>query len=353
MANDRPLATNKLANQPTKKLANQNQIPWGRTVAGLLISAAAVYYFVRQVDVASLTDAFRTAKIGPIIWAIIVIVLTGLAKAWRWQWLYYPTVPKFRPTFRAIMTGQLLNLVSPIPRLGDVARLYQMQQSSQLPIGQTLGTLVSEKSFDLLLTVLLALVLIPLYSVPEFFSEQLFGLAVLALFLILVLYLFVYQAEVIIRLTKVCIRPFPTKISRFVLKLVDRGLAGLTVLKNGRITFYLVLLSVGIGILSFLTPLLLFFAFDLPLGLPEALLMNAVLALSLSIPSAPGRIGTFESFVVALLVVFGLTDHTVNLAYALVYHAVAVVTTMLIGGWTLAMSDWKVSELFKSSERVS
>ncbi|MFK7804663.1 MAG: lysylphosphatidylglycerol synthase transmembrane domain-containing protein [Anaerolineae bacterium] len=332
---------------PSPAISTEKKIPWGRTIAGLLISAVSIYYFTQQVDVASLTGAFRAAKIAPIVWATIVIIVTLLAKAWRWQWLYYPATPNFRPTFRSLMSGHLINLISPIPRLGDVARLYQMQQSSGMSIGQTLGTIVSEKSFDLLLTVLLALVIIPIYNVPDIVSQQVFSLGLVAVFLIVALYFFVYQAERILNLAKYCLRPFPAKISTFLYKLVDRSLLGLAVLKNGRITFYLILLSTGIGILSFLTPLLLFRAFDLPLGIPEALLMNAVLILSISIPSAPGRIGTFEALVLAVLLLFGLADSPTNLAFALVYHAVGLVSTLLIGGWALALSDWKLRELFK------
>ncbi|MEM9776146.1 MAG: lysylphosphatidylglycerol synthase transmembrane domain-containing protein [Chloroflexota bacterium] len=179
---------------PKPPAENEYKIPWGRTIIGLLISAGCVWYFSRSIDVSQLGDAFRSAKIGPIIWAVLVIVLTGFAKAWRWQWLYYPAVPKLRPTFQALMTGQVINLVSPIPRLGDVARLYQMQRSSQLTVGQTLGTIVTEKSFDLLLTVLLAVVIIPFFAVPHFISEQLISLALIVVFLVGALYVVVFQA---------------------------------------------------------------------------------------------------------------------------------------------------------------
>jgi uncharacterized protein (TIRG00374 family) len=329
--------------------AKENKIPWVRTLVGLLVSAVSIYYFANQIDFAQLGDAFRSAKITPIFWAVVVLIITGFAKAWRWQWLYYPAVPKFRPTFHSIMSGQLINLLSPIPRLGDVARLYQMKQSSQIAVGQTLGTLVSEKSFDFLLTVLLAIVIIPIYNVPDFVSQQMFSLALIALFIIIALYFFVYQAERILKITAYCLRPFPEKISSFTYKLADRSLAGLAVLKHGRITLYLILLSTAIGILSFVTPLLLFVAFDLPLGLPEALLLNAVLLLSLSLPSAPGRIGTFEPIVVGILLLFGLSESPANWAFALMYHAVGLVTTLVIGGWSLAMSDWKISEIFNKS----
>ncbi|MEM8860956.1 MAG: lysylphosphatidylglycerol synthase transmembrane domain-containing protein [Chloroflexota bacterium] len=330
---------------PKQSAENEYKIPWGRTIVGLLISAGCVWYFSRSIDVAQLGSAFQSARIGSIIWAVLVIVLTGFAKAWRWQWLYFPAVPKFWPTFQALMTGQVINLVSPIPRLGDVARLYQMQRSSQLTVGQTLGTIVTEKSFDLLLTVLLAVIIIPFFAVPDFISEQLLSLALVVVFLVVALYVVVFQAGRLLKLTEVVIRPLPERIGNFIYKLADRSLAGLAVLKNGRITFYLVLLSAGIGILSFLTPLLIFYAFDLPYGIAEALLMNAVLTLSISIPSAPGRIGTFETFVVSVLLLFGFQDEAVSLAYALVYHAVVVVPTLIIGGVALALSDWKLGDL--------
>ncbi len=322
------------------------KIPWGKTLLGLLVSAAAVIYFSGQIDFGQLGDALGAAEIGPIVWAVVVIVVTGLAKAWRWQWLYYPEKPTIKPTYYAIMTGQLLNLVSPIPRLGDVARLYQMQTSSNVPAGTTLGTIVSEKSFDLLLTVLLAIAIVPFFTIPDIVSEQVFSLAVVAVVLLAILYLLVFQAERILGLTQTITRPLPTKLASFVNKLAKRSLQGLAVLKHGRVTVFLIVLSAGIGMLSNLTPYLIFRAFNMPYGIAEALLMNAVVTLSISVPSAPGRIGTFESFVFAVLFLLGFGDEAVSLAYALVYHAVVVVPTLIIGGVTLALSDWRLRDLF-------
>ncbi len=328
---------------------NKNTIPWGKTLLGLLLSVASVVYFSTQIDYAQLGDAMRSAKVGPIVWAVVVIFATGLAKAWRWQWLYYPDKPTFKPTYFAIMTGQLLNIVSPIPRLGDVARLYQMQTSSKIPAGTTLGTIVSEKSFDLLLTVLLAIAIVPFFTIPDIVSEQVFSLAVIAVVLLGILYVLVFQAERILSLTQTLTRPLPKRFADFVNKLAKRSLQGLAVLKHGRVTVFLILLSAGIGVLSILTPYFIFLAFDMPFGIAEALLMNAVVTLSISVPSAPGRIGTFESFVFAVLFLLGFGDEAVSLAYALVYHAVVVVPTLIIGGITLALSDWKLRELFNRS----
>lgn len=325
---------------------NEFRISWGKTLIGLLVSAACIYYFSQQVNLAQLGDAFLTANVGPIIWAVVIIVMTGLAKAWRWRWLYYPDVPEFGPTYRSIMSGQVLNLVVPIPRVGDVARLYQMQASSGIPAGRTLGTIVSEKSFDLLLTVLLALAIVPFVAIPDIVSQQVFSFALIAIFLLLVLYVLVYQAERILNLTALVVRPLPTGVGDFVMKLAKRSLQGLAVLKDGRITLFLILLSAGIGVLSFLTPLFIFRAFNMPFGVVEALLMNAIVTLSISVPSAPGRIGTFESFVFAVFLLLGFQDESISLAYALVYHAVVVVPTLIIGGITLSLSDWKFRELW-------
>lgn len=334
---------------PNNTAENRYRIPWGKTLLGLVISLASVAYFSTQVDFSQLRGALLSAKVGPIIWSIIVILVTGVAKAWRWQWLYYPAVPKFAPTYRSIMSGQMLNLISPIPRLGDLARLYQMQTSSQIPAGTTLGTIVSEKSFDLLLTVLLAIAIIPFFAIPEIVSQQMFSLAIIGVVLLAILYLLVFQADRILLLTQTMTRPLPTRVAGFINKLADRSLQGLAVLKHGRVTVFLVLLSAGIGVLSFLTPLLIFQAFDMPYGVTEALLMNAFLSLSLTLPSAPGRIGTFESFVVAGLVLFGSQDDLINLAYGITYHAIAVIPILIIGALSLGLSDWRITQRLKES----
>ena len=334
---------------PNQSAENRYRIPWGKTLVGLLISLASIAYFSTQVDFSQLRGALLSAKVGPIVWGVVVILITGAAKAWRWQWLYYPATPVFSPVYRSIMSGQMLNLISPIPRLGDLARLYQMQTSSQIPAGTTLGTIVSEKSFDLLLTVLLGLAIIPFFAIPDIVSQQMFSLAIVAVVLLAVLVLLVFQAERILSLVQAITRPLPTKVAAFLNKLADRSLQGLAVLKHGRVTVFLVLLSAGIGVLSFLTPLLVFQAFDMPYGVTEALLMNAFLSLSLTLPSAPGRIGAFESFVVAALVLFGSQDDVLNLAYAITYHAIAVIPILIIGALSLGLSDWRITQKIKES----
>ena len=325
-----------------------NAFPWKRTIIGLIITGLALWFLSHDIQWADLRSAIQSARKDMIAWAVVVIVITGLLKGWRWQLLYYPIRPSFLSVYRALMLGQMLNLISPIPRLGDLYRISQIHRGTQMTRAETVGTLVSEKSFDILITALMVLILIPFFAVPDFIQNRVITVALLAFGLIAALYLLVFQAEGILKLTGWFVSWLPEMISSRLLNLAERILMGLSALRNLRITSILILQSVAIGILSMLTPLLLFWAFDLTAyGVVEAVLMNTASILSLSVPSAPGKIGTFESVAVAMLAYFGIADDSLRLGYAILYHLVVFIPPILIGGYAALSGGLNLRDSFR------
>ncbi len=124
--------------------------PRVRFVLGTLLSALALGFLAREVDLREAARALRQAHAGFVLAAVGGTTLHMVAKGERWKVLLGErgaSLPR-REVMRVLLIGQMLNTFIPI-RAGDVARVYLI---GGLGPGRafTLGSLVVEKGADLL-----------------------------------------------------------------------------------------------------------------------------------------------------------------------------------------------------------
>lgn len=317
-----------------------------RSAVGILLAAICVWWVARKVSAEDLRRAIATADIGLTSAAAAVIVLTSIVKAWRWQYLYSAeSRPPLSAAYRAIMVGQVVNLLSPVPRLGDIVRVFDLHQTAQTRRAESLGTLVSEKSFDMLFALLTILALLPLIVLPPFMSDSVAGFAAVVGLMFVLLTVLVMKGDWVLAIFGRITAMLPQRAETIANNLAASSLQGIRALRNPRILLLQLGLNILLIALAIATPFLMFQAFDLNLNIADAFLLNVAVMLGLTLPSAPARIGTFEGVVYAMLAYFGVSNEEVQLAYAIVFHAVVVVPPILIGALFLATSryNWRRS----------
>jgi glycosyltransferase 2 family protein len=329
--------SNTVADQ--KSFANPST--WLRLILGLLLGAGALWLVARNVSPEGLRQAIGQARSGPVVLAFALVTLVILAKVWRWRLLYQPppAVPSFAALWHALLIGQFVNLLAPF-RLGEVARVYALYQQTGSSKAQALGTVAVEKSLDLIMLLFTLIILLPLMVVPRFVSDQGPLLATVAAGSLLFLYLLAYQTERVAgRLAQVG-RWLPGGLGEKMTRWAVSGLGGLAALRNRRANVALVISSAVIVVLSILTPLAVFRAFDLPYGLPEATLLNLVLSVGMVPPSTPAKVGVFEWLAAFTMKQLGMADEALILSYALVYHAAVVLPSILLGSVAASRTRW-------------
>ena len=88
-------------------------------------------------------------------------------------------------------------------------------------------------------------------------------------------------------------------------------------------------------------------AYGLAITLPGAAFLLGVGGLGVSIPSAPGNVGTLEGAYIAALALLGIGNSDSRAAFALTYHLVEWVTTCTIGLFCLGSLGLSLGELTK------
>jgi uncharacterized protein (TIRG00374 family) len=298
------------------------------------LSLLGLWYVTRNVALADLRLALASARPGYILLALFIYVATTAAKTWRWQLLYHAQddMPGFGSLFWAVNVGQLINTAVPFVRLGELARVYDLGQHTGQSKVKGLGTLVVEKTLDLISLAFLFFVLVPFFVLPDLIAGSGPSVAIVSVLALLVLMLVARRPDLVRRLATAVIGWLPAPWQQRLLPWADSGLAGLAALRSGRASLILLGSTLLILLLSVLTPYLLFPALGISLGLKHAAVLHLALTIGAIPPSTPARIGIFEGIVTFFLATFGVEDGALRLAYALIFHLLLVLPQLVLGG---------------------
>lgn len=269
-------------------------------------------------------------------------------RPWRWQAIFPPHArPGFSACFSVLWVGNMTNNFLP-GRGGDLLRCFLVRRDVSL-VGATLvlATLGLEKVLDGLALLAVVLLSFWFFRPPEWlgrlglFSTLVFVGAV-AVFLLLR-----YRMAWFLRLTgslfrRVHLQPFGEKVVTTFGKFGE----GLSILSSLQQTVRLVGLTIMVWTCEAALIWKLAATLQIPLSLPAAAVVSAVLGLGLMIPAAPGSIGTYEFFSVMALKLFGIGAERA-FALTLVMHAWSFIATTLLGLIGLGMRGMSLSQLFK------
>lgn len=130
----------------------------------------------RNIDFKSLYDGLKEADYSWILLSLTFASLAYVSRARRWILLIRPLGhnPSLINTFHAVMTGYLANLA--LPRVGELTRCIALGRKEKMPVDQLFGTVVIERTIDLLslLVIMVIMILLSGDSIALFLKESIF-----------------------------------------------------------------------------------------------------------------------------------------------------------------------------------
>lgn len=128
----------------------------------LSIAILLLYLTFQGQDIASLFHNIQNADYLWVLTSVFACLIAHVLRAIRWTLLIKPLgyTISAKKSFYAVMIGYLANLA--FPRLGEVSRCGILHKTDKVPVNQLLGTVITERLFDLVLllsTTLLAILL--------------------------------------------------------------------------------------------------------------------------------------------------------------------------------------------------
>lgn len=310
---------------------------------GIAISALFLWLALRGLRLTDVWEAIQSAQFLWIIPGLVAYWIAVWVRTWRWTYLLRPLKKiSTRAAFPIVVIGYMGNNILPA-RTGELLRAYVLRRNEDVPISGSLATIVLERAFDGV--VMLSFVVFNLPELAGVSSDSglvgsLYYLAVLgvvAFFMAVALLLFmaVYPKSTEAALEWVNQRLVPQRFRTTATELSQRFLLGLGSLRSPKDVFMVLLTSILIWLLETVKYWFLMRAFPFEVSFFALMLMNGVVNLATTLPSAPGYIGTFDAPGIAVLVAYGV-DHALATGYTIVLHAALWLPITLLGLYYMA-----------------
>jgi hypothetical protein len=298
---------------------------------GLVFSALSVYLVVRGLSWSEVIDALMSAHMQFVLLAWSLVFVTLAAKMERWRLLFWPHHTALgRGRFFAIMlAGQLVNFALP-GRVGDMVRIYYVGEKGNIRRAHALTTIAVEKTVDLIMTLALLALLLPIMSVPAYLQNSAAGLAVVTALLTVTLIGLTWWGRGALSWLAVPLRLLPQRLSTPLREQLDMALAGLRALRQIRVVIGILFWSAIVWITSVATNYYVFRGLGLQLPWQAALFLLLVLMLGTAVPSSPGKIGVFHYLTVLGLVPFAVTK-SLGLSVSIVLYVLAYSPAVAVG----------------------
>jgi len=321
---------------------------------GLAISAIFLWLVLRNIDFSAFWVEIRQANYWWLIPGVGVYFLAVWARAWRWHYLLRPL--KAVPTskmFPIVAIGYMGNNIYPA-RAGEVLRAVVLKRREGVAISASLATIIVERIFDGV--VMLAFIFINLRELAGLSSgagvaaglsiQQIAFWGSLVFFGALLVFLLAAMFPKLSEraLAWVAAHLVPARFRVRLLEIGTRFLGGLEALRSPLEIFMVFLTSLVIWLLETGKYWFVMHAFNFEVSFFALMLMNGVVNLATTIPSAPGYIGTFDAPGIAILQAYGVPAEIAT-SYTFVLHIALWLPITLVGAYYLAREGIKWGEV--------
>lgn len=321
---------------------------------GIFISAVFVVLALRGLKLDQVWLNIRNANYIWLVPSVLVYFAAVLVRTWRWGFMLRPlkkvSVPRLFPV---VVIGYMGNNIFPF-RAGELLRSYVLRQREEIPISSSLATVVVERVFDGLVMLAFVFVALPLTPIPGDNNGRISAMVTLAsiAFFSAMIVFFVLAAfpDRFMDLAEwFADRLLPERIAGPLLEFLHRFLGGLASLRSFRNVVMIFFTSVLIWLLETVKYWFVMHAFDFEVSFFALMLMNGVVNLATTLPSAPGYVGTFDEPGIEILKLYGVNGNTAA-AYTLILHAALWLPITLLGFYYMLRDGMSWSELSRAME---
>ena len=303
-----------------------------------VLAVGLLYLAFRGQNMGASLAAIGHANIWPLVAGVLIMFLSHLARALRWQIVLRPLKRRTSTwlAFKATISGYAMNNL--IPRSGEIVRPYIMSRGEQIPMAGTLASVIVERLTDVL--ALAALIVFSLLSfetrvtnVFPMFSGSILTILAIMLAVLAGFILVFFSERRTEQLVTILARPFPATIGQKIGRMgrdFSKGLRGLEKsailpLLIGTVAIWgLYGISMYVSLKGFSDPAMS------ALTLRDAFLLLTLSGIAFTIPT-PGALGSYDALITTgLSMIFGVPPG-IALAYAVATHALSYISITVVG----------------------
>jgi glycosyltransferase 2 family protein len=330
-----------------------------RSILGIALSIVLLWWTLRDVSLATVWGELRKSN----IWLFLLSAFCGTIifpiRALRWRTILSP-IAKVRmgPLWRSTAIGMMVNNVVPA-RAGEIARAFALTRETPIPFSAAIASLAVDRIFDALTVLLLAsaAMLDPRFPSTASIAGQPLsswaaGTATIVVVAMAGLYSLVFFPRALVRLFELFARRVAPAIEERGRSALISFSEGLSVLRHPG--HFLAVL--GWAILHWAVNALAFWigmkAVGIDVPYSAVLFIQALIALGVAVPSAPGFFGLFEKLAVVSLGLFAVGAKEAT-SWAIGYHILSFIPITVIGAYYFASLRLNFREITATAEETA
>lgn len=321
-----------------------------RTALVSLLAIALLGWFLSHADLAAVWRHVRAADMTMLGVAVIFVVLTYIARTFRWQALLMPLGRvRFRNALSTTVIGFAALGLLPA-RAGDLLRPYLLAKKEGLAVPATFATVIMERVFDLVavLGLLAVYVFTSSSEIPAALRRPVELSAVFAAAAGVVLFVIMWMlashperaGTYVFALGRVLPHRLAARLAELTIAF-SRGFAGA---KSPTVLLVGILWSFPLWIFIAAESWAVTRAFDIEMPFTGSFLIQAFLVIGVAVPT-PGGVGSFHEMYRLAVTTFFHASNDNAVAAAIVVHAISYVPVIVAGMLLMAHDGLSVHQL--------
>ena len=302
-----------------------------RSIVGFLVSSCGIYWAFKDFDFTSFIITIKQINYLYLILAALFLWLSVFIRGLRWKYLFNSdNSPSINFLYKAEMIGYFGNNILPL-RLGEFLRSYIVGKEYSIPKSYVFGTIISERLLDMFSLAFLGFIMLISYPLDNSIKEKIFFICFISCVIILIIYLLIFKFRNHLH---------KNKITDIIYKVFD----GILSIRRDYL-FRIILYSALIWLIYLLDVYFMQKAFQFNLSWNQILTILVISSMALSIPSAPGMIGTFHAAIKFTMV--DLFSYSINdgNSFAILMHAYGYILLTLLGAYYFLSSQFHKNAL--------
>lgn len=281
---------------------------------------------------------FNQIRFLPLLAGFLVTPVHVWVRAHRWSVLIRPVGQlKLRDSYTLQMIGYIANTVLPL-RMGEFIRGVMLGQKIKISKSTSLATVVVERMIDSVSLLLVIVIVGLLFPFSDNIKEAAWAMAGGVSLLLLVILYFAFADDPLAGLFGRIFDLLPKKIGTFLRDMAGKFIVGFGLLRTGKNYLIITIETAILWLLYGLQVFLLLLSFDFlsqyeQIGASPILASFVILVLSavaLSLPSAPGGVGTFHAACMLGLSLFSVASAPAA-GFAVIIHAISIIFYICVG----------------------
>lgn len=301
-------------------------------IVGISLSIVGLLYAFRDFNPGEIIEAISGVNLWLLALSILLMIYSVFVRAQRWRYLLLPFAPfKVSELFGATMIGYFGNAVLPF-RMGELLRGYSVGKNSEVSQSAILGTIILDRILDLAGLIVVILIFMLSYPAEGWFKGILYG--VVGFTIVLIIFI-IWLGKTKLPWTawekrfRILQTPAGSKIWKIFQNLVD----GVTAIRNTHHMLEITAFTIGLWVLYYVYMYLVVLSMGVDLTWVAVGILLISTTLSISVPSAPGYIGTYHAVAVAVLTEMFAIGVNEAQAFAVLMHAIGYFPLIIFGAY--------------------